>query len=151
MANNKLNETTLADLLYQALETERGGIKVYETAITCAVTDYLRQEWTENLVETRHQEQVLLGIFDAFGLDPKSRPHSGNTSSGIGAALVVLMNKAKDTVTPEQAEMVAWEAVALADRRSDPATLQPGVVSGNGSRVPLRGQSASGASGPVSL
>jgi len=32
-------------LLYQLLETELGGVQVYETALRCAVNDELRAEW----------------------------------------------------------------------------------------------------------
>jgi len=37
------------ELLYQALETEKGGIEVYRTALRCAVNDDLREEWEEYL------------------------------------------------------------------------------------------------------
>lgn len=32
------------ELLYQALETEKGGIQVYKTAIECAVNEDLKEE-----------------------------------------------------------------------------------------------------------
>lgn len=117
MANKLSIGTNLEAQLYQALETEQGGIKVYETAITCAVNDGLRTEWTQQLFETRHHEQVLLEVFKAFGLDPNAHPPSRNLVSGIGEALVASMQKAQATVTAEQAEIVAWEAVVLADCR----------------------------------
>ena len=68
MAKKSPIEAAVIDLLYQALETEQGGIKVYETAITCAVNDDLRKEWKEYLEETRTHEKVLLGVFERFGL-----------------------------------------------------------------------------------
>jgi len=37
------------ELLYQALETEKGGIQVYETAIQCAVNKELKEEWEKYL------------------------------------------------------------------------------------------------------
>ena len=46
----------LRELLHQALETERGGIKVYETALQCAVNEDLRKEWKEYLEQTRRHE-----------------------------------------------------------------------------------------------
>ena len=38
-----MNKDQLIELLYQGLETERGGIQVYTTAIDCAVNDDLRE------------------------------------------------------------------------------------------------------------
>jgi hypothetical protein len=34
----------VTELLYQALETEQGGVKVYQTALRCAVNDELKME-----------------------------------------------------------------------------------------------------------
>ncbi len=42
---NKTDTVNINELLYQALETELGGIKVYETALTCAVNEDLKDEW----------------------------------------------------------------------------------------------------------
>ena len=39
------NLTPQADLLYQALETELGGVEIYTTALTCVQNDDLREEW----------------------------------------------------------------------------------------------------------
>jgi rubrerythrin len=117
MAKKSPVDSTLEDLLYQALETEQGGIKVYETAIQCAVNDELREEWQEYLEETRHHEQVLLGVFEAFGLDPEAQPPSRAVVGGIGQALVAAMKKARATLAPNQAELVACEAVVLAETK----------------------------------
>jgi hypothetical protein len=111
-----INETVI-DLLYQALETEQGGKKVYETALTCAVNEDLKEEWGNYLDETRHHEEVLLGVFEAFGLDPNAKVPSRAVVATIGDALVASMTKAKATLTPEQAELVACEAVVLAETK----------------------------------
>src|SRR5262245_2385097 len=48
----------IAELLYQALETEAGGIQVYETALKCADNADLKKEWEEYLEQTKeHQRQ----------------------------------------------------------------------------------------------
>jgi rubrerythrin len=39
----------IAEILYQALETERGGIQVYTTALRCVQNPDLRKEWEEDL------------------------------------------------------------------------------------------------------
>jgi rubrerythrin len=117
MAKKSAMSDTLIDLLYQALETEQGGIKVYETALTCAQNDDLREEWTEYLDETRRHEQILLGVFSSLGLDPEMRPPSRDVVGGIGEQLVTAMQQAKAAGTPEQAELVACEAVVLAETK----------------------------------
>jgi rubrerythrin len=53
MRKSAFNETQLEELLYQAIETERGGIAIYETALKCAVNEDLQKEWREYLDETR--------------------------------------------------------------------------------------------------
>ena len=54
MKREQLNE-----LLYQALETEAGGVQVYETAIRCAVNEDLKEEWEKYLEQTRTHEHML--------------------------------------------------------------------------------------------
>jgi hypothetical protein len=117
MAKKSPINEAVVDLLYQALETEQGGKKIYETALTCAVNDDLREEWSDYLDETRHHEEVLLGVFEQFGLDPNAKVPSRAVVGGIGDALVAAMKKAKSTLTPEQAELVACEAVVLAETK----------------------------------
>ncbi len=48
MKNEQLNQ-----LLYEALETEMGGVQVYKTAIRCAVNEDLKEEWEEYLEQTQ--------------------------------------------------------------------------------------------------
>ena len=52
-----MNTDQMNELLYQALETEAGGVQVYETAIRCAVNADLKQEWEKYLEQTRDHEQ----------------------------------------------------------------------------------------------
>jgi rubrerythrin len=117
MASKNPMSDALVDLLYQALETEQGGIKIYQTAITCAVNDDLRKEWKEYLDETRTHERVLLGVFSKLGLDPEARPPSRDIVGGIGDQQVTPMQQAQAAGPPEQAELVASEAVVLAETK----------------------------------
>ena len=50
------------DLILQALEHEKGGVKVYQTALKCAVNDNLREEWTKYLDETHSHVEALLSL-----------------------------------------------------------------------------------------
>ena len=42
--NNAMN-AKLVELLQQMLETELGGVKIYQTALECARNPKLREEW----------------------------------------------------------------------------------------------------------
>ena len=54
-----MHKEQIAELLYQALETEEGGVKIYETALKCAQNDDLREEWEEYLDQTREHVQIV--------------------------------------------------------------------------------------------
>jgi hypothetical protein len=44
-----MNREHVEELLYQTLETQKGGIHVYETALKCVVNDELKKEWGKYL------------------------------------------------------------------------------------------------------
>ena len=112
IARNQVNE-----LLYQALETEMGGIKVYETAVRCAVHEDLKEEWAEYLEQTREHERVLRGVFDKLGLDPQARSPGRDVVRHIGESLVMAMTMALKSGPPEAAQIVAAECVVLAETK----------------------------------
>ena len=60
----------LSELIYQMLETERGGMQVYETALRCVVNDELQEEWEKYLDQTKSHERIVLELMDKLGLDP---------------------------------------------------------------------------------
>lgn len=85
MKRNPYIKKQLHELLYQALETERGGIKIYETALLCAQNKDLQEEWEEYLEQTRTHEQVLLEVFDELGLNPETvAPRAGSAGAHRG-------------------------------------------------------------------
>jgi hypothetical protein len=45
MPNDKLGETVPVDLLYQMLETEKGGVQIYSTALRCVINKDQKEEW----------------------------------------------------------------------------------------------------------
>ena len=55
MAMNK----QLVELLQQMLETELGGVKIYETALQGAVNQDLKEEWTEYLEQTQKHVEIM--------------------------------------------------------------------------------------------
>ena len=61
----------LTELLYQGLETEMGGVLVYETALRCAQNDDLKEEWEKYLDQTKNHVEVMHRVLSAFELDPE--------------------------------------------------------------------------------
>ena len=107
----------LHELLYQALETERGGIKIYETALSCAQNEDLKSEWEEYLEQTRTHEQALLTVFEELGLNPDTATPGREVVAYIGDSLVTAMKMAKARGTAAAAQLVAGECVVLAETK----------------------------------
>jgi rubrerythrin len=112
-----MNKDQLHELLYQVLETEQGGITVYETAIKCALDDDLRAEWEEYLEHTRHHQDVVLTLFGEFGLDPSAHTPSRAVVRHVGESLVAAMEMALASGPAEAAQLVAGECVVHAETK----------------------------------
>jgi len=112
-----MNNEQLTELLYQALETEKGGIEVYQTALNCVQNDELRKEWQEYLEQTRNHETVLLGVFERLGLEPARETPGRKVVRHLGESLVKAMEMASRAGQPEAAELVAAECVVLAETK----------------------------------
>ena len=107
----------LQELLYQALETEIGGIEVYTNALENAQNDDLKKEWQEYLDQTKRHRQILLGVFESLGLDPETRTPGREVVAHLGASLVQAIQKARSDADPAAAEIVAGECVVLAETK----------------------------------
>jgi rubrerythrin len=107
----------VAELLYQALETEKGGIQIYETALKCAVNDELKEEWQEYLAQTRTHEQIMLEVMEQMGLDPETETPGREVVRHIGESLVEAMEMALEAGKPDAAQLVACECVVLAETK----------------------------------
>ncbi len=112
MKRDQLNE-----LLYQALETEAGGVQVYETAIRCAVNTDLKEEWQKYLEQTRDHEQKLRMLMDRLGLDPAKETRGRQVVRHKGESLVEAMKMALKGTNPRAAQLVATECVVNAETK----------------------------------
>ena len=113
----KADNAQVGELLLQALETERGGIKVYTAAIKAAVNDDLKEEWEGYLEETRRHEQVLTRVFESIGLDTEMQSPGRDIVAHHGASLVQAIEMAMERADPAAAELVAAECVVLAETK----------------------------------
>jgi rubrerythrin len=57
-----VKDKQLKELILQSLEHERGGVQVYETALTCAKHKDLREEWQEYVEQTRTHVEILQSV-----------------------------------------------------------------------------------------
>jgi rubrerythrin len=112
MKREELNE-----LLYQALETEQGGVQVYETAVRCAVNEDLKKEWREYLEQTQNHERIVRRVCEELGLDPEAETPGRLVVRHIGQSLVKAMEMALGAGTPEAAQLVAAECVVHAETK----------------------------------
>jgi rubrerythrin len=112
-----MNQEEVKGLLYQALETERGGIQVYETALRCVVNEELRKEWEEYLEQTQNHVRVIEETLTQLGLDPEAETPGRQVVRHIGQSLVKAMNMARGAGTPEAAQVVAAECVVHAETK----------------------------------
>jgi rubrerythrin len=112
-----MNTDQLHELLYQALETEQGGILVYQNALRCVLNADLKKEWEEYLEQTQNHERIIRELFEAFDLDPEVETPGRAVVREIGESLVKAMDMALDAGPPEAAQLVAAECVILAETK----------------------------------
>jgi rubrerythrin len=105
------------ELLLQALETELGGVQVYETALRCAQDEDLKEEWTKYLEQTRNHERILTDVFQERGLDLTQESPGRGIVRAFGGSLVELMETALASASREAAQLVAAECVVLAETK----------------------------------
>ena len=112
-----MKEQQLKELILQSLEHEMGGVTVYETAVECAVHDDLREEWEKYLDQTRNHVQILREICDAMQIDSEEETTGRSVVRTVGAALVDAMKLASERGNQDAAQLVACEAVVLAETK----------------------------------
>lgn len=117
MPNETLRLTVPVDLLYQALETEKGGVQIYSTALRCAINQDLKEEWNKYLDQTKTHVQVMTDILRELGLDPNAETPGRKVVRYIGTSLVKAMELALRCADPQAAQIVAAECIVLAETK----------------------------------
>src|SRR5678815_5364 len=116
-AGGPMDKDQLHALLYEALETEKGGVQVYEMALDCAINDDLISEWQEYLEQTRNHIDVLLEVFNKLGLNPDQETPGRNVVRLHGQSLIKMMEVALSIGKPAAAQIVAAECVVTAETK----------------------------------
>jgi hypothetical protein len=112
-----MKEEQLSELLYQALETELGGVQVYTMALRCALNDDLKEEWEKYLEQTTNHVEIVKNAMVDIGLNPEQETPGRKVVRHIGESLVKAMEMARDLGEPEAAQVVAAESVVLAETK----------------------------------
>jgi len=112
-----MKDEQVRELLYQAYETELGGVDVYTTALRCVENDDLREEWDKYLEQTKTHVTIMEDVLKKLGLDPNEETPGRKVVRTIGEALVEAMELALAEGEPGAAQLVAAEAVVLAETK----------------------------------
>jgi hypothetical protein len=104
-------------LILQALETEIGGVQVYEAALQVALNEDLRKEWGKYLEQTRHHVEVVQALIREIGIDGDRSTPGREVVRSLGQSLVDAIQTAQRGDKPEHAEVVAAECVTLAETK----------------------------------
>lgn len=110
-----MDQQQLENLLLDALETEMGGVQVYEAALECADNEELREEWEEYLDQTQEHVEILRNACDQLGVDVEQDSPGRQVVRNMAQALLKNMEMARQTGDPVLAQIVAAEAVAHAE------------------------------------
>jgi hypothetical protein len=106
----------LHELLCQAVETEKGGVEVYRTAIGLAQNSDLREEWQRYLEQTRHHVDVITSACEKLGFDPDAETAGRKVVRMFAQSLVDAMEESR-FADPIGAELVAAECVGHAEMK----------------------------------
>ena len=112
-----MKDEQVRELLYQALETEIGGVDVYTTALRCVENDDLKEEWDKYLEQTKTHVTIVEDVLQKLGLDPNEETPGRKVVRTIGKSLVEAMELALSDGEPGAAQLVAAEAVVLAETK----------------------------------
>ena len=110
-----MEQARIKELMLNALETEMGGVQIYETALQCAVNEDLKKEWEEYHEQTEHHVEVMQNVCQALGINPEEQTPGRKVVHHIGESLVKAMKMALDAGDKPAAELVATECVTAAE------------------------------------
>lgn len=117
MKNNTVSTSHVTELLYQALETEKGGVQIYTTALRCAVNEDLKEEWNKYLEQTKNHVQIVSDILTDMNLDLETETPGRKVVRHLGDSLVQAMEMALRGPDLAAAQIVAAECVTLAETK----------------------------------
>ena len=112
-----MNQEQVTDLIYQALETEMGGVEIYATALECVQNDDLKEEFEKYHEETERHVELVRQVCETLSLDPDEEMPGRLIVRAKARALIDSMKQALKAGNREAAEIVAVEAVVDAETK----------------------------------
>ena len=112
-----MNQGQVENFLCEALETEMGGVKIYQKALECAQNAELQEEWQKYHEQTQRHEQILRQVCADLGIDADQDTPGRQIVRANGEALLELMDLALESGDEQQAQIVAAEVVTLAETK----------------------------------
>ena len=112
-----IEQLQLEDLVLQSLEHEQAGVRIYDTALQCALDDDLREEWRKYHAQTQRHVQVLEDLCGALGIDPAEDVPSRAVIRRLGSACVDAMEMALEGKSLGAAQIVACECIVIAETK----------------------------------
>src|SRR5712692_2586313 len=110
-----MNQTQMEQLVYEALETEMGGAKIYQKALKCVQSKELKKEWQRYHKQTQRQVEIMTDVCKKLGLDPDKETPGRHIVRTLGQTLLQIMDSAMQAGNKQQAEIVAAEAITQAE------------------------------------
>src|SRR5580765_1195404 len=77
----------------------------------------MKEEWEKYLEQTRNHVQIMQDVFTRLGLDPEAETPGRKIVRHLGESLLQSIEMARNEGEPEAAQIVAAEAVVLAETR----------------------------------
>jgi rubrerythrin len=112
-----MNQEQVTDLIYQALETEMGGVEIYAAALECVQNVDLREEFEKYHEETQRHVELVRQVCETLSLDPDEEMPGRLIVRHKARALIESMQQAQKAGNREAAEIVAVEAVVDAETK----------------------------------
>lgn len=107
----------LKELVLQSLAHERGGLRVYKTALKCAGDERLKEAWGKYFEQTQRHVTILEQVCSSMEIDAEEQTPGTQVVTALGAALVRAMQDSLASGNRDAAQLVACECVVLAETK----------------------------------
>jgi len=104
-------------LVYQALETERGCVYAYQTAIRCAALPELGEWWRAQLGRAQARAELLRNLCVELDLNPDVDSATQKIVRYRAQTAVLTMELSQKFATRDAAQLVAAECIAELENR----------------------------------
>jgi rubrerythrin len=111
-----IRRSLLMDKLSEFLAVERGGVKLYETAIQQVTDAEVLNRFREFYQQTRKHVEILSRVITSLGGDPTYMSPGAKMAEEKAQALLSTMTQS-DGMGPQQTEMNAIENIVIAETK----------------------------------